>query len=156
MIKRENAEAEGGTNVFSELWSWTFGGHKVVTGRQGRQYPPFELPSINIGADVVMGFSSWPSSSRDFQKDLHVGSACPPLHPPAQRSDTRGLKGNIAHLGMTLLIASLIEFSDAWGLRPDSKDISIYHVYWGYWKHMISLKAHIHVFFQDSLQFILY
>lgn len=32
---------------------------------------------------------------------------------------------------MTLLIASLIEFSDAWGLRADSKDISIHHGYEG-------------------------
>lgn len=76
------------------------------------------------------------------------GFGLPSSAPSAQRSDTRGLKGNIAHLVMTLLIASLIEFSDAWGLRPDSKDISIYHEYW---KHIISLKAHIHVFFSKTV-----
>lgn len=54
-----------------------------LLGKQGWQYPPFELPSINIAADVIiMGFSSRPSSpTQTFQKALHVDSAPPPLHP---------------------------------------------------------------------------
>lgn len=35
--------------------------------------------------------------------------------PWTHSSDNRGLKGEIAHPVMTLLIASLIGFSDAWG-----------------------------------------